>query len=105
MRSEGTSKPRVKHQEKEWRRERFGVKFMERDVAGGRRDQHRTGQEKRRFSIEAESQPDAERHRPHRSEGGVLDHDENHRMAEEQEKRSNQETRSARHDFPRSGTP
>ncbi len=42
MRAERTAKPRLKHQKKERRRERFGVEFMERDEAGGGRDQDGT---------------------------------------------------------------
>ena len=49
VRSERTPEPGVKHQEKERRGERFGVEFMERDIAGRRRDQHRARQEERRF--------------------------------------------------------
>ena len=45
MRTERTPEPRVKHQEKERCSERFGVEFMERDIAGRGRDQHRARQE------------------------------------------------------------
>ena len=98
MCTERTPKPRVKHQEKERRSERLRVKFMERDIAGRGRDQHRTRQEERRFSVKAESSPDAECHRPHRSEGGVLHHDEEPMGGGRAGRAGQSERRSVRHD-------
>ena len=83
--------PRVKHQEEERRRECFGMEFMERDIAGGGRDQHGAGQEERCFPIEAEPLADAEGDWSHGSEGGVLHDDEEQGVVEDQEKRGNEE--------------
>jgi hypothetical protein len=79
----------VKHQEKEGRRECFGVELMERDVAGGGRNQNGTGQEEPCFPIESEALPNAERHWTHRSEGGVLHENEDQWMAEDQKEGGN----------------
>jgi hypothetical protein len=80
----------MKHQEKERRSERFGVKFMKGDIPGRGGDQHRASQEQRCLSIETESLSDAECYRPHRSECGVLHYDKDQWMAENDKKWSDQ---------------
>ena len=79
----------MKHQEKEGRRECLRVKFMERDVAGGGRNEQGSGEEEGCFPIEPEPLPDAERHRAHRGEGGVLHENKDQWMADDQEERDN----------------
>ena len=77
----------MKQQEKERRRKRFGMEFMERDVAGGGCKQEGTSQQKCIFSIKTELLPDIERDRTHRSEGGVLHDDKDQWVTDDQEKR------------------
>ena len=57
---------------------------MERDIAGRGRDQHRTARRSAVFDRD-EPLPDAEGHRTHRREGGVLHQDKDQGVEEKQE--------------------